>query len=133
MLLGALGVPAGRIPDRVEERAALWRAELAPRGALVVLDHAADAEQVRPLLPGARRRCGDVRASADPRAVAEVLRLRGHLPLAIGVAASRLRHRPAWSVSTPAERLHGGRAAARRRTARLRSARGLAVAARPRP
>jgi hypothetical protein len=41
MLLGALGVASGRIPDGLEERAALWRAELAPRQALVVLDNAA--------------------------------------------------------------------------------------------
>ncbi|MCE7005282.1 tetratricopeptide repeat protein [Kibdelosporangium philippinense] len=51
-LLGALGVPADRIPNRVEDRAALWRAELADRRVLVVLDNAADAAQVRPLLPG---------------------------------------------------------------------------------
>ncbi|MET7422622.1 tetratricopeptide repeat protein [Dactylosporangium sp. NPDC005555] len=52
-LLAALGVdhpPAG-----VTERAALWRSELSRRRALVVLDNAVDAEQVRPLLPGAGR------------------------------------------------------------------------------
>lgn len=50
-LLGALDVthpPAG-----AAERAALWRSELSRRRALVVLDNAVDAEQVRPLLPGA--------------------------------------------------------------------------------
>jgi tetratricopeptide (TPR) repeat protein/transcriptional regulator with XRE-family HTH domain len=50
-LLGALDVthpPAG-----AAERAALWRSELARRRALVVLDNAVDADQVRPLLPGA--------------------------------------------------------------------------------
>ncbi|MFG3714550.1 ATP-binding protein [Micromonospora sp. NPDC047730] len=50
-LLGALDVthpPAG-----ATERAALWRSELSRRRALVVLDNAVDAEQVRPLLPGA--------------------------------------------------------------------------------
>ncbi|MCE7010865.1 NB-ARC domain-containing protein [Kibdelosporangium philippinense] len=50
-LLGALGIthpPAG-----TEERAALWRSELSRRRVLVVLDNAVDAEQVRPLLPGA--------------------------------------------------------------------------------
>ncbi|GIG59766.1 hypothetical protein Lfu02_41380 [Longispora fulva] len=53
ILLTALEVPAGRIPDSGEERAALWRAELAPRRAVVLLDNAADADHVRPLLPGA--------------------------------------------------------------------------------
>ncbi|WP_344499836.1 ATP-binding protein [Dactylosporangium maewongense] len=50
-LLAALDVthpPAG-----LTERAALWRSELSRRRALVVLDNAVDAEQVRPLLPGA--------------------------------------------------------------------------------
>lgn len=50
-LLAALDVthpPAG-----VAERAALWRSELSRRRVLVVLDNAVDAEQVRPLLPGA--------------------------------------------------------------------------------
>ncbi|WP_214317357.1 AfsR/SARP family transcriptional regulator [Nonomuraea sediminis] len=52
-LLRQLGVPADRLPPTTEERAALWRAELAGRRVLVVLDNAADADQVRPLLPGA--------------------------------------------------------------------------------
>ncbi|WP_208762521.1 ATP-binding protein [Microbispora bryophytorum] len=50
-LLGALDVthpPAGTV-----ERAALWRSELSRLRILVVLDNAVDAEQVRPLLPGA--------------------------------------------------------------------------------
>jgi DNA-binding SARP family transcriptional activator len=51
-LLRALGVPTERIPNDLEARAALWRAELANRSALVVLDNAADAAQIRPLLPG---------------------------------------------------------------------------------
>ncbi|MBW4721938.1 AfsR/SARP family transcriptional regulator [Saccharothrix obliqua] len=55
VLLRALGVPAERIPADPDARAGLWRAELAERTALVVLDDAADAEQVRPLLPGSGR------------------------------------------------------------------------------
>ncbi|SDG24765.1 DNA-binding transcriptional activator of the SARP family [Lentzea fradiae] len=52
-LLTALGVPAQEIPDGVDARAARWRAEMAHRKALVVLDNAGSAAQVRPLLPGA--------------------------------------------------------------------------------
>ncbi|WP_020667760.1 AfsR/SARP family transcriptional regulator [Amycolatopsis nigrescens] len=51
-LLRQLGVPGERIPDGLEERAGFWRAELANRRTLVVLDNAASAAQVRPLLPG---------------------------------------------------------------------------------
>ncbi len=50
-LLGALEVT--HPPTGAAERAALWRSELSRRRALVVLDNAVDAEQVRPLLPGA--------------------------------------------------------------------------------
>jgi DNA-binding SARP family transcriptional activator len=51
-LLRMLGVPTEQIPDALDERAARWRAELAGGKALLVLDNAADAAQVRPLLPG---------------------------------------------------------------------------------
>ena len=51
--LRALGVPAHRIGDNVDESAALLRTELAHRRMLVVLDNVGDEAQVRPLLPGA--------------------------------------------------------------------------------
>ncbi|WP_188316913.1 AfsR/SARP family transcriptional regulator [Solihabitans fulvus] len=51
-LLVSLGVAEADIPAPGERRAARWRAELAGRRALVVLDNAATAAQVRPLLPG---------------------------------------------------------------------------------
>lgn len=143
VLLGALGVASARIPMDVDERAALWRAELADRRAVVVLDNAAGDEHVRPLLPGAgtslimitsRRRMvalhdvhplsldvlqpgdaaelfaaavGDDRG-AQSAAVAEVLRQCGNLPLALQVAAARLRHRPAWTAETLLDRLGDG-------------------------
>ncbi len=143
-LLRQLGVPADHIPVTSAERGALWRAELAGRRVLAVLDNALDAEHVRPLLPGrsdtlvlvtSRRRLVDLdgahalsvdqlerddaavlfgrivgeRAHREPDAVREVLRLCGHLPLAIRISAARLQHRPRWSVSYLAGRLRDHR------------------------
>src|SRR5262245_18559957 len=51
--LHGLGVPAEQVPAEVEEAAALYRSQLAGRRVLVLLDNAATAEQVRPLLPAA--------------------------------------------------------------------------------
>ncbi|MCO1582055.1 NACHT domain-containing protein [Crossiella sp. SN42] len=50
-LLRGLGHTA--IPADADERAALWRSELSGRRVLLVLDDAADEDQLRPLLPGA--------------------------------------------------------------------------------
>ncbi|MEU9143752.1 tetratricopeptide repeat protein [Streptomyces sp. NPDC048349] len=150
MLLGALDVPSEKVPQEgVEQLAACWRAELAGRRAVVVLDNAADAAQVRPLLPGAgpsvvlitsrnrllgldevppvsldvlspresaellARASGDPggpegRLAREPESAAEVLRLCGHLPLALRLAAARLRHRPGWTVGILVERLGQG-------------------------
>src|SRR5271170_4903412 len=51
-LLLTIGVPAGQIPADLQARTGLWRDQLAGRQLLLVLDDAADSEQVRPLLPG---------------------------------------------------------------------------------
>lgn len=150
-LLAALDVPSEKIPQEggIEPLAACWRSELAHRRAVVVLDNAVDAEQVRPLLPGAgpsvalitsrtrlveldevapvsldvltpqesaellARASGDPggadsRLARDPEAAAEVLRLCGHLPLALRLAAARLRHRPGWTVGILVERMAEG-------------------------
>jgi tetratricopeptide (TPR) repeat protein/transcriptional regulator with XRE-family HTH domain len=135
-LLLTAGVPAQQIPARLEERMALWRDRLAGKQLLLVLDDAADSDQVRPLLPGtggslvlvtSRRHLSAledaqaisldilsaeqaagllVRLAARPgldqadAAVAEITRLCGYLPLAVGMLARQLHHHPAWS---PAE------------------------------
>jgi DNA-binding SARP family transcriptional activator/tetratricopeptide (TPR) repeat protein len=51
-LLQAVGVPSPEIPESVPAQAALYRSMLAGRRMLVLLDNAADASQVRSLLPG---------------------------------------------------------------------------------
>jgi len=51
-LLTGLGLPAVRVPADIAPAAALYRSMLADRRVLVLLDNAATADQVRPLLPG---------------------------------------------------------------------------------
>ncbi|MGW0521344.1 BTAD domain-containing putative transcriptional regulator [Crossiella sp. NPDC003009] len=144
-LLRSMGVPGEKIPHELQARAGLWRRHLAGKRALVVLDNAASAAQVRPLLPGnpeclvlitSRHRLTDLeaahilsldvlpdgdatalfariagseRATAEPEAVAEVVTLCGALPLAIRIAAARLRSRPSWTVEHLAARLRDER------------------------
>jgi transcriptional regulator with XRE-family HTH domain len=52
-LLLAAGLAAAQIPPGLEARAARWRAHVAGKKILLVLDDVASHEQVRPLLPGA--------------------------------------------------------------------------------
>jgi tetratricopeptide (TPR) repeat protein len=143
-LLRAVGVAGARVPDTLHERAALWRAELTSRRVLIVLDNAATATQVRPLLPAAsgclvlvtsRRRLADLdthhtfslgllpgsearelftalvghdRVAAESSAADEVIKLCGQLPLAVRIAAARLRSRPGWTIAHLADRLRDG-------------------------
>jgi tetratricopeptide (TPR) repeat protein len=50
--LGLLGVPPAEVPAEPRSRAGLYRSLLRDKQMLIVLDNAATAEQVRPLLPG---------------------------------------------------------------------------------
>jgi hypothetical protein len=52
-LLQMLTGPAAQIPESLGERAALWRAQLSRRRAVMILDDAAKLEQIGPLLPEA--------------------------------------------------------------------------------
>ncbi|MEY9871345.1 DNA-binding SARP family transcriptional activator/tetratricopeptide (TPR) repeat protein [Streptacidiphilus sp. MAP12-33] len=134
-LLVSLGVDPARIPADLSGRAGMWRAQLAGRRVLLLLDDAQSSEQVRPLLPASagslvlvtsRRRLlaledampftldvlpapeaaalfvaksGRPQLSPDDPAVREIVRLCGHLPLAIQLSAARLRHRRSWTVA----------------------------------
>jgi tetratricopeptide (TPR) repeat protein/DNA-binding SARP family transcriptional activator len=126
-LLRMLGVSAARIPPETGERARLWRAEMAHRRAVIVLDDVPGPDQVTPIVlaagdsltivtsrqhadwPGQhtlrleplgtadsvtllRHAAGPV-AEQDAGRMAEVASLCGGWPLAIRVAASRLRER----------------------------------------
>ncbi|WP_430478986.1 BTAD domain-containing putative transcriptional regulator [Streptomyces sp. P11-1] len=191
ILLRSDGATPEEIPTGPAERGAAWRSRLAGRRALLVLDNAADAAQVTPLLPGAgdtltlittrrksaapdgarrltlgalrqeeaetlfRRVAGESRtyeAAGDPRtdtaeekprtdasageprttgpagkprpatSLARTVTLCGHHPLALRLAATRLRDRPSWTVPDLADRLSTPEG----RTALLRTAdRGL--------
>ncbi|MGI8307094.1 tetratricopeptide repeat protein [Saccharopolyspora hattusasensis] len=76
--LRALGVPSAVIADGVDRRASLFRSLLTGQQVLIVLDNAADAEQVLRLLPGppgcmvvvsSRRRLGGVVSRTGARRV----------------------------------------------------------------
>ena len=50
-LLLTVGIPAQQIPPGLATRSGLWRDQLAGKRVLLLLDDAADSEQVRPILP----------------------------------------------------------------------------------
>lgn len=139
-LLRLLGIPAKMIPAEVEDRTALWQTVLTQRKAIIVLDDAASAAQVLPLLPESSpsftiitsrrhltglpqarhipldvlptddavalfRAFAGTERTRDIREVTRIVRLCGHLPLAIELVASRFHVRPAWTLATLADRL----------------------------
>ncbi len=64
-MLRAVGVSGAAVPGTEAEAAALWRSVTADRSVMIVLDNAAGAEQVRPLLPGGTS-CGVIVTSRVP-------------------------------------------------------------------
>ncbi|WP_155368312.1 AfsR/SARP family transcriptional regulator [Catellatospora vulcania] len=101
--LEALGVPIGRIPTSTDARTGLYRSLLAARRMLIVLDNARDADQVRPLLPGAGR-CVVVVTSRDQ--LAGLVAAEGARPLTLEVLTA------AESMNLLRSRLGAGRIAA---------------------
>jgi tetratricopeptide (TPR) repeat protein len=140
--LRQLGVAAQRIPEALEERAAMFRDQMRDRDALILLDNAAGEDQIRDLIPASptclalvtsrrslagldgafqytldvfspaesvrllARIAGADRVKAEPEAAAAIVEACGFLPLAVALAASRLRARPAWTLAHLAHRLH---------------------------
>jgi DNA-binding SARP family transcriptional activator/RecA/RadA recombinase len=140
-LLRALGVTDAVMPAGLHERAALYRSRLADRRMVVLLDDAADARQVRPLLPpsggcavvvtsrhrlanlaGAEhveldvlsaedargllaRIIGPERVEREPESADAIVRLCGHLPLAIRITGAKLAGRRAWTLQVLRDRL----------------------------
>jgi DNA-binding SARP family transcriptional activator len=81
--LRSLGVEAAAVPADVEEASAVFRSRIAGRRLLVVLDNAANAAQVTPLLPGSPG-CGVLVTS---RRALSALVGASHLPLNVLSAA----------------------------------------------
>lgn len=144
-LLQTAGVAIQQIPPGLEARARLWRAHLADKRVLLLLDDALGHDQIRPLLPGtagslvlvtsrthltaledARSISLDtlppekaaellVRLAArhdineDNPATAEIARLCGYLPLAVGMLARQLHHHSAWTAAGLASELAAAR------------------------
>ncbi|MEY9848654.1 tetratricopeptide repeat protein [Streptacidiphilus sp. MAP5-3] len=143
--LRQLGVPAQQIPASRDERAAMYRDQVRERHALVLLDNAADENQVRDLIPAShtslvlitsrrslagldgvtphwidtfseaesldllRRIAGHERIEAEPDEALRIVQYCDRLPLALALAAARLRSRPAWTLAELADRLQAGR------------------------
>lgn len=78
--LRSLGVPDRQVPDGLHERAEMYRNLIADRRILIVLDDAADQEQILPLLPG----------TADCAALVTSRRRQPGLPGATAIAIDAL-------------------------------------------
>jgi DNA-binding SARP family transcriptional activator/tetratricopeptide (TPR) repeat protein len=102
-LLTSLGVPPGEVPRGVGERSALLRTLCRGRRLLLLLDDAADEEQVRPLLPGSP---GCLVLVTSRSSLAGLVATDGARPVGLDVLS------PAESAEFLAVRLGAGRVAA---------------------
>ncbi|MEJ3744929.1 BTAD domain-containing putative transcriptional regulator [Actinomycetes bacterium KLBMP 9797] len=80
--LDALRVPAHEIPTDLPAQTALYRSLLAGKRMLIILDNARDADQVRPLLPGAP---GCVVVVTSRNRLASLVAVDGASPLVLGL------------------------------------------------
>ena len=81
-LLDALAVPVGRRPSNLDAQVGFYRTVATGRRLLIVLDNARDADQVRPLLPGAPT-CHVVVTSRNP--LTSLVAAEGAHALALGL------------------------------------------------
>lgn len=72
-------------------------------GAAVQLIDVFDEDEAIALLA---RIAGEQRVQAEPEVAAEIVKACGYLPLAVSLAAARLRSRPTWSLADLAARIH---------------------------
>jgi hypothetical protein len=82
--LDALHVPPARIPADVDAQFGLYRSMLAGKRLLIILDNAREANQVRPLLPGAGRCLVLVTSRSE---LAGLVALEGAIPVPVGLLA----------------------------------------------
>ena len=142
-LLLTIGVEPRQLSSDPETRIAQWLSRTRGKRLLLVLDDAADADQVRTLIPAepgalvlitSRRRLRSLEgaepislgllppgeaaalltlasgrpANSAERDVSRITALCGYLPLALQLAASRLKHHSAWTVADVADQLADG-------------------------